>query len=401
MKATKRLIRFQRRGSALPLVMSTLVILLMIGTGLLSLGLNSRTFAVRTGDQIQARCAADAGTKKALFEMNEMLKVKPWNDSTLPEATNQTLPNCDATFSYTVTGNTVSGYTIECTGSSGRAQRTVRADLRLAGLFEYAVFGDEDVVLKNSAKVDWYNYDEDDENLEVGTNSTESRAVTLENSAIVDGDVVVGVDGNPDTVIDAMWATITGETYAMSDEQLLPAITAPQSLQSLPSQGTIEDSTTISTSGKYDEIDLDNGRILTIDGPVTLYITGDVILKNSAELQIVDDDNVSLTLYLAGDVEVKNSGAINNLTEDPKKLKMFGLDACQTMTLKNSTDFYGTIYAPKADVVMMNSADAFGSVIAKTFEQKNSATFNYDASLRDVSANDEGVRFVVKRWREE
>ncbi|MHC4259095.1 MAG: hypothetical protein ACYSTF_01600 [Planctomycetota bacterium] len=54
-----------------------------------------------------------------------------------------------------------------------------------------------------------------------------------------------------------------------------------------------------------------------------------------------------------------------------------------------------------ADVVMMNSADAYGSVVAKSFEQKNSAAFNYDASLRDVSRDDEAVRFTVDRWGEE
>ncbi|GAH24217.1 unnamed protein product, partial [marine sediment metagenome] len=38
---------------------------------------------------------------------------------------------------------------------------------------------------------------------------------------------------------------------------------------------------------------------------------------------------------------------------------------------------------------------------ARSFVQKNSATFNYDASLRDVSEDERIVRFVVEQWREE
>jgi hypothetical protein len=401
MKTPKKVMRLERRGSALPLVLSVLVILLTIGTGLLGLGLHSQLFTVRTASDIIARCAADAGLTKALFELNEILAVKPWDDSTLPEATDQTLPNCDATFSYTVTGDIGSGFTIESIGKSGHAERRVYSTLRLQGLFEYAVFGEQDIGLKNSATIDWYNYDADDKNLQVGTNSTELGAVDLKNGATVNGDVVVGADGDPDVVIDGTWATITGETYAMTEVQDLPLVAVPGWLESVPSGGTIEDNTTISSSGKYDEIDLENGKILTIDGPVTLYITGDVTLKNSAEVQVVDADGVSLTLYLAGDAEVKNSGAVNNQTEDPKKVKIYGLDSCESIILKNGSDFYGTIYARNADVVMMNSGDAFGAIVAKSFEQKNSATLNYDASLREVNANDEGVRFVINKWSEE
>ncbi|GAI00296.1 unnamed protein product, partial [marine sediment metagenome] len=32
--------------------------------------------------------------------------------------------------------------------------------------------------------------------------------------------------------------------------------------------------------------------------------------------------------------------------------------------------------------------------------QKNSATFNYDVLLRDVSTNDEAVFFTITNWHE-
>ena len=71
------------------------------------------------------------------------------------------------------------------------------------------------------------------------------------------------------------------------------------------------------------------------------------------------------------------------------------------MQFKNSSDFYGVIYAPSADVIMNNSANLYGAIVARNFQQMNSGDFNYDASLRDANVNDEAVRFVVTNWQEE
>ena len=394
-----RLLRSKKRGSAIPLALVAVVILLAMGTGLLSLGYNSRLYSIRTTSEIAARCAADAGMTQALFEMNEKLKVKPWNGSSLPEAINESLLYCDATFSYTVTGNPISGYTVESTGICGQAERKVIGTLEPQGPFEFAIFGDRGLELKNSAVVDWYNYGSDDNNLKVGTNSIASGAVILRNSAAVNGDVVVGVSGNPSVVINNYGATITGETRAMTERNELPPISVPEWLQSLPSSGILTKGITIYNSAKYSGINLKTEETLVIDGDVTLYIVGGIILNKSAELRIEND--ASLILYLGGDFEGKNSTNINNQTQNPKKLQIYCLDSCENMRFKNSSDFYGAIYAPNADVIMDNSASLYGAVIAKSFEQRNSGNLNYDASLRDANVNDEAVRFTIKNWHEE
>jgi len=146
----------KKRGSAIPLALLVVVILLAIGTGLLRLGLDSRIISIRTASDIAARCAADAGLTKALFEMNGKLQVKTWDGSTLPLGTEVSLPNCDAIFSYTVTSG-ADGHTIQSTGNSDQAQRTVSCTLQLQGPFEAAIFTDGFINLANSAVVDWYN----------------------------------------------------------------------------------------------------------------------------------------------------------------------------------------------------------------------------------------------------
>lgn len=395
----KKLLKSKKRGSAIPLAMVAVMILFAMGVGMLSLGMSGRIYSIRTASDIAARCAADAGLTMALFEMNEKLKVKPWNDSSLPEATNESLPYCNATFSYTVTGDPVSGYTIESTGTSGYAGRKVTCILKPQGPFEFAVFAENGAELKNSALVDWFNFDADDEIMKFGTNSIASGAFSFKNSSIINGDVVVGVGGNPDYVIDDFGATITGDTRAQRESNVLPPISVPQWLESLPSSGTIQNDSTVTNSAKYSSINLNNSKTLLIDGDVILYVTGEIILGNSAEIQI--DNDASLILYLGGDFEGKNSSTINNLTQNAKKLQIYCLDSCESIQFKNSSDFYGVIYAPNAEVIMDNSANVYGAVVAKSFEQKNSGTFNYDASLRDASVNDEAVRFIVTNWHEE
>jgi len=395
----KKLLKSKRCGYAIPLVMVAVMILFAMGVGLLDLGVKGRIFSIRTASDIAARCAADAGLTMALFEMNEKLKVKPWNDSSLPEATNERLPYCDGVFSYTVTGNPSTGYTIESIGVSGTAERKVSCILKPQGPFEFAVFAEDGAELKNSALVAGINFDADDEILKFGTNSIASGAFTFKNSSIINGDVVVGVGGNPDLVIDDFGATITGDTSALRESNVLPPISVPQWLESLPTSGTIQNDSTVTNSAKYSSINLKNSNTLLIDGDVILYVTGELILGNSAEVQI--DNDASLILYLGGNLEGKKSSTVNNLTEDPKKLQIYCLDSCEKMVFKNSSDFYGVIYAPNAEVIMNNSADLYGAVVAKDFELRNSGTFNYDASLRDASVNDEAVHFVVTHWQEQ
>lgn len=394
----KKLLQSKKRGSAITLAVLVVVLLISMGMGLLNLGLHSRMISIRTTSDIAARCAADAGLTKALFEMNEQLKVKPWNDSTLPQETQISLPNFDAVYSYSVTVDSGS-YTILCTGTSGQYHRTVSCTLELQGPFEAAIFTEGFINLNNSAEVDWYNYDASDANMKVGTNSTADGSVDLASSAIIKGDVAVGTGGDPDTgIILGGSAIIEGQTSALSEEVELLPITVPEVIDSLPSGGDINNNTTISSSGKYSSINLGNSETVIIDGNVTLYITGDITLGNSAELQI--EPEASLTLYLGGDFEGKNSSAVNNETEDPKSLQIYGLDSCEELRFKNSSDLYGTIYAPNADVIMNNSATVYGAVVAETFDMKNSGVFMYDASLRDASANEELVRFEINRWHE-
>lgn len=399
-------LKSKRSGFAMVLVLLAVMVLTLTGTGLLRLGLQSRIIAIRTADEIKARCAADAGLTKAIYEMNQRLEAQSWDESDLPQLTNEALPNCDSVFSFSMIvddsddDDGSSCYIVESTGRAGRAVETVRGVLALRGPFSAAMAVRNNIVLKPNSVVDGYNYTKEGEKLQLATLSTLPMQIILGKSSLVDGDVAVGFGGDPQEVIYGPQATITGQQYALTEEVEFPTITVPDWLGGMALQGTISDPTTISSSGRYSGINVAQGDIITIDGPVTLYVEGDISLGNSAQLQIADGNNTSLTLYLGGNFYCKNGGIINNLTQVPSKLKIYGLDTCTNLSFATAGVFYGAICTPNATLNMKSSVEIYGSLLADNFNQGQAANFHYDASLKNAGANDEGVHFVITKWSE-
>ena len=387
------------------LIVIALIVLLVTGVGLLSVGMRWREFGVKNCSGIAARCSADAGLTKALFEMNEKLKVKPWDDSSLPEATDELLPCCDAVFSYKVTGDEDSGYSIVSVGKYGKVSKQVSCDLRLKSPFETAIFGNDLISLKAGTTIDCYNCESPDGCLTIGTNSTLSDSVIARTGVTIDGDIFVGPEADPDTVINSKYeAVITGDTYALDEPFPMPPIQLPKYLQTLPSIGIITNSITLTGDTRCEQVELGNNQTLTINGPVNLYCNGSFTLDVSSCLLIVDantNPDAYLNLYLDGDFMAKNGSAINNTTKDPRKLKIYGLENCTSFQFLIDSVFYGAIYAPNADVVLQKSVEVYGSILAGQFTQQVSADFHYDALLAEGRVTDEMVTFVIKYWYEQ
>ena len=405
----KKLLQTKKRGSAITLAIVVVVILLAMGTGLLSMGLNSRIFSLRTTSDITARCAADTGLTMALYQMNEKLKVKPWSASSMPKATDINLLHCDASYSYSVTGNLSKGYIIKSVGTADQAQRTVYATIGLRGLFEHAILTKGSLVLKSNTVIDGYNSGDPldtDFNVDIGTQSTADSSIVLNSGVTVKGDVLVGIGGDPDTVIKDLGAT-TGDQFGGTEKDPLSQLTPP----ALPDTGldlTAESEIiTIgpADSGQYGNISLASSSktgILEIDGgDVVLYITGNINLGNSCE--IVVKDNSSLTIYLDGDIVSGYGSSIG--TENPSKealtIQLYGTgEGEQNFDIKAKNEWTGVIYAPNANIDLYANGDVYGAIVADSFEFKNGGNYFYDEALREVSLEDEGVYFVVERWYE-
>jgi hypothetical protein len=410
-KQIKKWGKSKRNGSALALSMFVILLLFVVGIGVLSLGMHRRLQEVRACSEISARSAADSGLTHALYSMNQMLEAKTWSEGSLPSATDAPLPNTDATFSYNVDTVKVDGndvYVIESIGKYGLAQRTVRSTLELKSLFEYAIFVAEEITLKMGTTITAYNVDAGDKPLQIGTNSTTTGAITAKVGVIIDGDVVVGSDGDPETVINNQnESVITGQTNPQLKNEKFRQIKVPQYLKDMVSSGVLTSSITLNGPAKYDSVNL-TGSVgadtVTIDGVVELYIVGDLRIGNSDQIVIVDantNPNASLVIYLGGNLIIDNSGAINNLTKDASKLKVFGLNTCSYIDFKNSGNFFGAIYAPNADVRLHNSVQMYGAVTCRSFVQDVNANFYYDMNLREAAPNEIGAHLEIKYWSED
>ncbi len=414
----KKLLQTKRSGSAIPLTVVAIIILLAMGVGLLSLGFNSRIYSVRTASDIMARCAADAGLEMALFEMNQKLKIKPWNDGTLPEAINVKLPYYDATCNYRVIGSLAGGYVLQSMGKSGNANRAVSATIKLQSGFSHAILTKEQLTLKSNTIVDGYNSaDPTDKEfvVDIGSQSNANDSVVLNMGVVVNGDAFVATGAVLDDAIKGA-GTVTGDKYTSPPEPL-PPVTAPV----LPTKPAIKItgqtlSLTPADSGSYPEIYLKQDQVLdkkrVIDtipsilevsgGEVVLHLTGDIQLENSCE--IIVKPGASLKIYTDGNIHSRNGSSIS--TENPPEaatsiqIYTTGEDK-QFIDVKAKSEFTGTIYAPEDDVVLYAKGDAYGSIIANDFNYMAGGNFYFDEALKeDVSVDDEAVVFVVSRWYE-
>ena len=400
----------KRSGSALVLIVLVVLISMAIGTGLLTMGTNAQVTSMRRVQDMQARSAADAGMELVVQEINNAVINAAWSEAVLPTVNNAQIGSTDSYYSVKTAYLGTDGYYIYSNGTNNSRSRTVIANLRLKGLFEEAVLCRNNITLKSGTTIDAVDSDismdpaDCDEKVVIGTNSVDSDMITLNNGVTVDGDVVVGVGGDVDSVIKDLGATVDTK-YAMSSDVEFPPVSPP----SLPGLGTSiavkTGEKTVGSGGDYPGVGrvagirLRNGTTLRVVGDCTLYVTGDVDMGQSSEITL--EPGASLTIYLDGDWISDNNSSINNTPGKPTNFKLYGTGPLgQEIDLKAKSDFLGSIYAPNADLTIFSGGDLFGSFTANNFELKNPARFYYDAALKEVDVTDEGARFVVSRWYE-
>jgi len=405
-----KLLKSRRRGSALPLAVVAIIILMAMGVGLLSLGFNSRTYSLRMATDIEARCAADAGLAAALFEMNEKLKVKPWDGSSLPQAIDAELPYSDEVCSYRVTGSLAGGYVIQSLGKSGNATRGVQATIGLQSAFNHAILTKQTLTLKSGTVVDGYNSEDmadTDVTADIGSQSNSDSSVILNAGSTVKGDVFVAPGNELDKAIKDLGSSVSGDKFTSAPEPL-PTVVAPvmEAKGAITATGqTVK--ITPAESGTYSAIALSQlstkDKGVTVTTPSVLEVSGgDVDLGNSCE--IVVKEGSSLTIYTDGDIHCRNGSAINseNPPEAADTLQIYATGADkQFFDIKAKSDFTGIIYAPDADVVLYAKGDAYGSIVADDFSYMAGGNFYYDKALQSKNTvDDDAVVFVVTRWQE-
>ena len=130
-------------------------------------------------------------------------------------------------------------------------------------------------------------------------------------------------------------------------------------------------------------ISLGNGDSLTLTTGV--YYVKSIILMNGSTLDI-DASGGPVTIYQTGTgahagIEAKYGSTIN-FTAEPGEFRIYS-DSAITIDFKNSGHFKGMIYAPYADVMVMNSANAYGLFWANKVFLKNDGEVFIDTTLTE------------------
>lgn len=284
--------------------------------------------------------------------------------------------------------------TVIVTSTSNRDQAAAAIEVFLIPVtfhpFQFALFGDSSVDMRNSALTDSYRSDSGSyastrifDKGDVGSNGE----IVVHNSADIGGDVATSEEG---ALSLNFAATIAGDTTSKAPRrEILPVPDEEFDLAE-----AVNDNAT-GISGTYSYNPATDAFVST--GTVTFqtgtYFFSSLILKNSASLEIAAGAEV--VIYVTGDIELKNSSEVND-GGSPMDLQFYSQG---DIVLKNSGDIYATFYSPEGFGDLRNSGDFYGSIVTRDVLVHNSAGFHYDRRLGDVEWPDISGMMVVA-WRE-
>jgi hypothetical protein len=357
----------------------------------------------RDGNAIAAKCAADAGLMRQLYQMNCDLRTNS-DGSGLVDGHTEITGTLASGASFTAdrdgtwTG-TDPNYVITSTGTCNGVQRKESATLGALGVYMDGILVANDLDITNGANSTITG--------PCGTLSTVPGAFDL-GKAKLTGDVFVGVGGDPSKVITG---SVTGNEYALTATIPMPLpVVPPQALNATNLHSTdpnysLPSNTTLGTAGtttylKYTGLII-NGT-LYISGNVVLYVNGSVTDNGSG---VMVNSNSSLSIYVKGDIGPgTNNVDFASVANDPSLIKIFGVSpTLQTFNLsKNNADMTATIYAPNAIVNLaknMNSGSFVGSIVAYSLTSKK-LTLAYDARVQSYGKSDPGVKLTVRNWQD-
>ena len=381
------LIHKNEKGMVLPLGLMFLAIIAILGTTAVIVTTTDLKIGSNYRASVQAFYDADAGVQYALAKIEEGLKANP-QTFTLPttigssESLTAYAAPTDFNFTFPSPGVTLTGsnaYTFTSIGSGPRnSQAVIEVTFQRDSALDYAVFGDEKVVIKDSANIYSYHPDTAENDPPEPSDSTgeadvgSNEEMEVKDTAFIDGEAFVGVDVDPDPL-----GVVGGEftTYSTDNDNNLavPAISGTEIKledQSMTLHGKAGGANYYLTS--IELVELEGNSTLTIDttnGPVNIFLT--------VKMQIED-------------------GAAINTGGAPSKFSIFS-NSNEDIEIKGTGVFNGLIYAPYAYVKIKNDGNFYGAIWAGSVEIKDSGNVYFDTSLKDkIQSND----LSLAAWRE-
>ena len=263
-----------------------------------------------------------------------------------------------------------------------------------------ALFGSDSLFLGGTIMIDSYNSDlgtyaqtKKTSGGDIGTNASAYRTVTLRNTTIY-GTLRVGPGGSETSTL-YKTGTPTYQSFQVAPfavpmkAKTFPDMGASKGAVSLSNKGTAtlapgtydswmaKSSTIVLTPGDYvvnGNITLDSGIISVSQGPVNIYVTG----------------NLSFT----------SGSSFINSTGKTKNLNIYGGSLAQTIDLKglSGTELGFTLNVPFGDLVFGGGNDFYGTFVAKTLTVSGNSNFHFDAATLVQQGPEDVYPVVTSRW---
>lgn len=397
-----------RRGMVYTFSLGVVVLLTIASASLLMRGVTESNQSERQRNYTSAFHLADAGVDQAAFNLRTPTDltddVTDSNTLAVPLSTGRFTidsPQQLGTFRWGVATHGTSA-------QEPNLPRHIEAVFQLTpeSVFQFALFGANGLNVSGSAITDSYDsrlgaYDPNpnnhDHHGDVGTNVTTPGGVTVGGSIFIDGQVAVGPGVN-DPVSSVVTgydpAFITGGTSPPSNTQDVVAqsstfpmpdvdppvglscsdytITGGTQLVLDPAGGPLGNGTYC-----YHDLTVQGNADLLASGPVTVYLTGDLIARGDSSVGVSSDPRLMTILMTPSAAATLEQG-----------------------TITGSTKFYGALYGPKATITISGNADVYGSIVAKQVNVTGSASIHYDEAMTDLTNISNLYRTSLVAWRE-
>ncbi len=295
----------------------------------------------------------------------------------------------DAVHQLTQTANTnVYYYTV--TGFEPPARCTVEVTFRRSSLFELGLFGDEQFETKAYGSI--YMYDSRETTNPVPSDSIGGAVLASNGDFITKQDSFIDGSFELGAAADGTQGTWTETPTGGSDITGEPAVPTeridPDPLGAIWGDLAAD----FAYYSNNCNVRIKNGDTAIL--PSGNYYINDLIIDAGCTLDI-QATNAPVNIYLTGQFDAKN-GSFINTSAQPTGLRIFS-NSTDDITLFNSGDFYGMIYAPYADIEIKNSGDFYGTAWGDTLTIKNSGEVYVDAALMDAFP---GNKIRILSWKE-
>jgi fibro-slime domain-containing protein len=211
------------------------------------------------------------------------------------------------------------------------------------------------------------------------TNSIKKEKIKIKGDSMVEADVVVGVGGDPATVVKVDGGgVLTGTQNSLATPLPIPVVTPPA--MSVPFLGDVEyksTTVTLATDLHCKKLKLEKA-VLNIAGTVTIRCDDKLEMKDKAEIQLLP--GARLTIYVKKEVKIEDRCLINSTTGDPKlvSIRRMSLGKKGVIEIKKSCEVHAWIQGAKTELKLEDKSKLFGNFMGEKAKIKGSAELHVD-----------------------